>query len=164
MYWSPWFKIFLCFCFPYIILFVDNLRSIYVYVLKFPCFWLYVILKLCRIMLLMHANLTVLISVQISYLRCLLHCVTLCMFCDLHQSYDMAAGLLATGLQPGDRVGIWSPNCYEWFVTQFAAARAGLVLVSNESNELLCLEIMVVSLLLCTVLQAFHWQLWKSNW
>ena len=86
------------------------------------------------------------------------------MFCDLHQSYDMAAGLLATGLQPGDRVGIWSPNCYEWFVTQFAAARAGLVLVSNESNELLCLEIMVVSLLLCTVLQAFHWQLWKSNW
>ena len=83
-------------------------------------------------MLFMYANLTVLISVEISYLRCLLHRVTLCMFCGLHQSYDMAAGFLATGLQPGDRVGIWSPNCYEWFVTQYAAARAGLVLVSNE--------------------------------
>ena len=57
---------------------------------------------------------------------------TMWMLHDLHQSYDMAAGLVATGLQPGDRVGIWSPNCYEWFVNQYAVARAGLVLVSNE--------------------------------
>jgi len=43
---------------------------------------------------------------------------------------DLAVGLLALGLVPGDRVGIWSPNCAEWTLTQFAAARAGLVLVT----------------------------------
>ncbi len=42
----------------------------------------------------------------------------------------LAAGLLALGLQPGDRVGIWAPNCAEWVLTQFATARAGLVLVN----------------------------------
>jgi fatty-acyl-CoA synthase len=41
-----------------------------------------------------------------------------------------AAGLLALGLEPGDRIGIWSPNNTEWVVTQFAAAKAGLVLVT----------------------------------
>ena len=41
-----------------------------------------------------------------------------------------ASGLLALGLQVGDRVGIWSPNRLEWLVTQFATARAGLVLVN----------------------------------
>jgi len=41
-----------------------------------------------------------------------------------------AAGLLALDLQPGDRVGIWSPNNIEWLVTQFATAKAGLVLVN----------------------------------
>ena len=44
----------------------------------------------------------------------------------------MAAGLLAAGLEPGDRLGIWSPNNYEWVVTQFAAAKAGLVLVREN--------------------------------
>ena len=42
----------------------------------------------------------------------------------------LASGFLALGLQPGDRVGIWSPNRAEWVVTQFATARAGLVLVN----------------------------------
>ncbi len=37
----------------------------------------------------------------------------------------MAAGLLALGLDVGDRIGIWSPNCAEWVLTQFAAAKAG---------------------------------------
>jgi fatty-acyl-CoA synthase len=41
-----------------------------------------------------------------------------------------AAGLLALGLQPGDRVGIWSPNNAEWVITQLATAKAGLVLVT----------------------------------
>ena len=41
----------------------------------------------------------------------------------------LAAGLLALGLGPGDRVGIWAPNCYEWCLTQFATARIGAVLV-----------------------------------
>ncbi|MET4701143.1 fatty-acyl-CoA synthase [Constrictibacter sp. MBR-5] len=42
----------------------------------------------------------------------------------------LAAGLLALGLEPGDRIGIWSPNNFEWVVTQFATAKAGLVLVN----------------------------------
>jgi len=41
-----------------------------------------------------------------------------------------AAGLLALGLNPGDRVGIWAPNCAEWAITQFATAKAGLILVN----------------------------------
>src|SRR5688572_6873055 len=43
---------------------------------------------------------------------------------------DMAAGFLALGLQRGDRIGIWSPNCAEWALTQFAAARIGLILTT----------------------------------
>jgi fatty-acyl-CoA synthase len=42
----------------------------------------------------------------------------------------LAAGLLALGLAPGDRVAIWSPNNAEWVVTQFATAKAGLILVN----------------------------------
>ena len=46
------------------------------------------------------------------------------------QADAVAAGLLAMGLQPGDRVGIWAPNCAEWVLSQLASARAGLVLVN----------------------------------
>ncbi len=42
----------------------------------------------------------------------------------------LAAGLLAIGLNPGDRLGIWSPNNAEWVVTQFATAKAGIILVN----------------------------------
>jgi fatty-acyl-CoA synthase len=42
----------------------------------------------------------------------------------------LAAGLLALGLRPGDRVGIWAQNCAEWVLVQFATARAGLVMVN----------------------------------
>ena len=41
-----------------------------------------------------------------------------------------AAGLVALGLERGDRVGIWSPNSSEWVVAQFATARAGIILVN----------------------------------
>jgi len=41
----------------------------------------------------------------------------------------LAAGLLALGIEPGDRVGIWSPNRAEWCLTQFATARIGAILV-----------------------------------
>jgi fatty-acyl-CoA synthase len=41
-----------------------------------------------------------------------------------------ARGLMAYGVQKGDRVGIWSPNRYEWVVLQFAAARTGAILVN----------------------------------
>ncbi|HEX9646911.1 MAG TPA: AMP-binding protein [Alphaproteobacteria bacterium] len=43
---------------------------------------------------------------------------------------EFAAGLVALGLEPGSRIGIWSPNNAEWVVTQFASAKAGLVLVN----------------------------------
>ncbi|MFA6299978.1 MAG: AMP-binding protein [Nocardioides sp.] len=43
---------------------------------------------------------------------------------------DLARGLIASGLEPGDRAGIWAPNCAEWTLTQFAAAKAGVVLVN----------------------------------
>ena len=43
---------------------------------------------------------------------------------------DLAAGLMALGLERGDRIGIWSPNTSEWTLAQFAAAKAGLVLVN----------------------------------
>ncbi|MCY4305638.1 MAG: AMP-binding protein [Aestuariivita sp.] len=43
---------------------------------------------------------------------------------------DVARGLLALGLEKGDRVGILSPNRLEWILTQFATARVGLVLVN----------------------------------
>jgi fatty-acyl-CoA synthase len=41
-----------------------------------------------------------------------------------------ARGLLALGVQVGDRVGIWAPNCAEWCVTQFASAKIGAILVN----------------------------------
>jgi fatty-acyl-CoA synthase len=42
----------------------------------------------------------------------------------------VARGMLACGLKPGERIGIWAPNCVEWILTLFGAARAGLVLVN----------------------------------
>jgi fatty-acyl-CoA synthase len=48
----------------------------------------------------------------------------------LARSDAFAAGLLSLGLEPGDRIGVWAPNCAEWTVTQFATARAGLILVT----------------------------------
>lgn len=49
----------------------------------------------------------------------------------MYQSDCVAAGLKSLGLEPGDRLGIWGPNSYEWVLTQFAAAKAGLILVSD---------------------------------
>ena len=49
---------------------------------------------------------------------------------------DLASGLMRLGLEPGDRLGIWSPNCAEWVLTQFASAKAGLVLVNINPSYL----------------------------
>ncbi len=50
---------------------------------------------------------------------------------ELRNEVDkLAAGLLTLGLEPGDRIGIWSPNNSEWVLTQFATAKAGLILVN----------------------------------
>jgi fatty-acyl-CoA synthase len=43
---------------------------------------------------------------------------------------ELAAGLIDIGLAVGDRVGIWSPNCVEWVLLQYATARAGVILVT----------------------------------
>ena len=42
---------------------------------------------------------------------------------------DLALGLLQLGITKGDRVGVWSPNRYEWLLVQFATARIGAILV-----------------------------------
>ena len=42
----------------------------------------------------------------------------------------LAAGLLEAGVEKGDRVGIWAPNCPEWTLTQYATAKIGAVLVN----------------------------------
>ncbi len=52
-------------------------------------------------------------------------------FAELDREVErIARGLVACGLKGGERVGIWAPNCAEWVLTMFAAARAGLVLVN----------------------------------
>ena len=51
-----------------------------------------------------------------------------------------ACHLIKLGLKKGDRLAIWSPNCVEWTITQFAAFKAGVILVNlnpaYKSNEL----------------------------
>jgi fatty-acyl-CoA synthase len=42
----------------------------------------------------------------------------------------LAVGLLARGIQSGDRIGIWAPNCPEWTLLQYASAQVGAVLVN----------------------------------
>ena len=56
----------------------------------------------------------------------------------IHQTYRafnesvdrLAMGLLRLGLEVGDRVGIWSPNCAEWVWLQYATAKVGVILVN----------------------------------
>jgi fatty-acyl-CoA synthase len=43
---------------------------------------------------------------------------------------EVARGLIAAGLVKGDRLGIWSPNCSEWTLVQYASARLGVILVN----------------------------------
>jgi fatty-acyl-CoA synthase len=42
----------------------------------------------------------------------------------------VASGLLAAGIEKGDRVGVWAPNCAEWVLVQFATAKIGAILVN----------------------------------
>ena len=45
------------------------------------------------------------------------------------------------GIRPGERVGIWGPNSYEWVLTQFATAKIGAILVNiNPAYRLFELE------------------------
>jgi len=63
-------------------------------------------------------------------------------YAELQERVDaVAAGLLSLGLAPGDRIGIWSPNNAEWVITQFATAKAGLILVNiNPAYRIIELE------------------------
>ena len=50
---------------------------------------------------------------------------------ELDEETDIVArGLHKSGIRKGDRIGIWSPNCVEWVVTQFATAKLGAILVN----------------------------------
>lgn len=53
---------------------------------------------------------------------------------------DLASGLIAIGLNRGDRIGLWAPNCIEWALTQYATALAGIIQVNinpaYKTNEL----------------------------
>src|SRR3954468_10367566 len=52
-------------------------------------------------------------------------------YAELGEAVDrLAPAPLASGLAPGDRRGIWSPNCAEWVLVQYASAKAGIVLVN----------------------------------
>src|SRR3954466_5698819 len=52
-------------------------------------------------------------------------------YAELADAVDrVARGLLALGLEQGDRVGIWAPNCAEWVLVQFATAKLGAILVN----------------------------------
>ncbi len=42
----------------------------------------------------------------------------------------VARALIASGIQQGDRVGIWAPNCAEWTILQYATAKVGAILVT----------------------------------
>jgi fatty-acyl-CoA synthase len=43
---------------------------------------------------------------------------------------ELARGLIAAGMRKGDRIGIWSPNCAEWTLVQYATAKLGVILVN----------------------------------
>jgi fatty-acyl-CoA synthase len=52
-------------------------------------------------------------------------------YAELNAEVDaLALGLLEAGIQKGDRVGIWAPNCAEWVFTQYATAKTGAILVN----------------------------------
>ena len=52
-------------------------------------------------------------------------------YAEMDAEVDVVArGLMAMGIQKGDRVGIWAPNCAQWTIAQYACAKAGAILVN----------------------------------
>ena len=61
---------------------------------------------------------------------------------EFRQEIDrLATGLLALGIKPGERVGIWGANSYEWVMVQYATAKIGAIMVClNPAYRLYELE------------------------
>jgi fatty-acyl-CoA synthase len=61
---------------------------------------------------------------------------------ELHREVErVACGLLSLGVERGDRVGVWSPNCAEWLIAQYALAKVGAIMVNiNPAYRLRELE------------------------
>ena len=61
---------------------------------------------------------------------------------ELHREVErVACGLLSLGVERGDRVGVWSPNCTEWLIAQYALAKVGAIMVNiNPAYRLRELE------------------------
>ncbi|WKE67020.1 AMP-binding protein [Gallaecimonas kandeliae] len=56
-------------------------------------------------------------------------------YAELQTQVDrLATGLHRLGIEKGDRVGIWAPNCYQWLLVQFATARLGAIMVCINPN------------------------------
>src|SRR6478609_11244718 len=52
-------------------------------------------------------------------------------YAEFNEAVDrLASGMLAEGLRKGDRVGVWSTNCAEWALVQYATAKLGVILVN----------------------------------
>jgi fatty-acyl-CoA synthase len=50
---------------------------------------------------------------------------------ELNDEIDVVArGLMALGIEPGERIGIWAPNCADWTIVQYATAKIGAILVN----------------------------------
>jgi fatty-acyl-CoA synthase len=52
----------------------------------------------------------------------------------LNRVNQLAKGFLKLGLKKGDHLALWAPNRWEWIVTQFAATKIGVVLISVDTN------------------------------
>ena len=61
---------------------------------------------------------------------------------ELHREVErVACGLLSLGVERGDRIGVWSPNCAEWLIAQYALAKVGAIMVNiNPAYRLRELE------------------------
>ena len=52
-------------------------------------------------------------------------------YTELDRDVDaLARGLMGAGIEKGDRVGVWAPNCAEWTIAQYASAKVGAILVN----------------------------------
>ena len=70
-------------------------------------------------------------------------------YAELNADVDaLARGLIAADIAKGDRIGIWAPNCAEWTLVQYAAAKAGagrwVIVVSGAVNLVLGLVIVAL--------------------